>query len=105
MVDMSSLVLTQIYLEASQKAALQRKAKAKGTKVAEEVRSAVDAYLAGVSAEELELLDAATREAKQHLDVMAAELDRINAKLTSTLSELKKTRARSPVASRSREGA
>src|SRR6266508_2748176 len=72
--DMGALVLTQIYLEQSQKTALQKKAKANGTKVAEEVRHAVDAYLAGVSAEELELLDAVTLEAKRHLDAMASEL-------------------------------
>ena len=95
---MASLILTQIYLEPSQKAALQKKARANGTKVAEEVRHAVDAYLAGVSAEELELLDSATLEAKRHLDAMASELDRVNAKLDRTLAELLKVRATSPVA-------
>ena len=95
---MTSLVLTQIYLEPSQKAALQKKARANGTNVAEEVRHAVDAYLAGVSAEELELLDSATLEAKRHLDAMASELDRVNTKLDRTLAELLKVRATSPVA-------
>lgn len=94
---MASLVLTQIYLEPGQKAALQKKAKAKGTKVAEEVRHAVDAYLAGISAEELELLDAATLEAKRHLDAMATELDGVNARLDKTLSELNKLRVLRPV--------
>ena len=94
---MASLALTQIYLEPSQKAALQKRARANGTKVAEEVRHAVDAYLAGVSAEELELLDSATLEAKRHLDAMASELDRVNTKLDRTLAELLKVRATSPV--------
>jgi ferritin-like protein len=66
--------------------------------VAEEVRHAVDAYLAGVSAEELEILDAATLEAKRHLDAMAADLDRLNAKLDATFAELERLRAGSPVA-------
>ena len=64
---MAVLQLTQVYLEPRQKAALQKRAKAKGTKVAEEIRKAIDAYLAGVTAEELELLDAATRAAKLQL--------------------------------------
>ncbi|MEW5889165.1 MAG: hypothetical protein AB1768_08935 [Pseudomonadota bacterium] len=96
---MTSLVLTQVYLEPRQKAALQKKAKAKGTKMAEEVRHAVDAYLSGVGAEELELLDAATLEAKKHLEAMASELDRVNGKLDAALAELDKLRALSPVAS------
>jgi hypothetical protein len=95
---MASLVLTQVYLEHEQKAALQKKAKAKGTKVAEEVRSAVDAYLAGVTAEELELLDATTREAEKHLDAMCADLDRVNKRLDTAFAELAKIRAQSPVA-------
>lgn len=96
---MTSLVLTQIYLEPRQKAALQRKAKAKGTKMAEEVRNAVDAYLTGVTAEDLELLDAATLEAKKHLEAMASELDRVNGKLDAALAELDRLRALSPVGS------
>ena len=95
---MATLVLTQIYLEAAQKTALQKRAKTKGTKVAEEVRNAVDAYLAGVSSEELELLNAASLEAKKHLDAMASELKRINAKLDITFAELERIRAQSPVA-------
>ena len=94
---MASLVLTQVYLEPAQKTALQKKARRRGTKVAEEVRNAVDAYLAGVSAEELELLNAATLEAKKHLHAMASGLDRLNSKLDSALSELDRLRAESPV--------
>jgi len=58
---MAKMELTQIYLAQDQKKALRAKAKANGTKVAEEVRRAVDAYLAGISAEDLQLLDAGTR--------------------------------------------
>jgi hypothetical protein len=56
--------------------------------VAEEVRNAIDAYLAGITAEELDLLDAVTLEAKRHLDAMADDLARINGKLDAKLAEL-----------------
>jgi guanylate kinase len=95
---MAVLQLTQVYLEPRQKAALQKRAKAKGTKVAEEIRKAIDAYLAGVTAEELELLDAATRVAKLQLDEMAAELEGINRRVDATLAEMDRVRAASPVA-------
>jgi guanylate kinase len=95
---MATLQLTQVYLEPRQKSALQRRAKAKGTKVAEEIRKAVDAYLAGVTAEELELLDAATRTAKVQLDEMAAELDGVNHRIDAALDEMDRIRAQSPVA-------
>jgi hypothetical protein len=95
---MATLQLTQVYLEPRQKAALQRRAKAKGTKVAEEIRKAVDAYLAGVTAEELELLDAATRTAKVQLDEMAAELEGVNRRVDAALDEMDRIRAKSPVA-------
>jgi predicted DNA-binding protein len=85
---MSTLQLTQIYLEREQKKRLQARAKANGTKVAEEVRRAIDAYLAGVSAEELKLLDIGTRRAERHLAEMAGELDRVNAKLDAAFAQL-----------------
>jgi guanylate kinase len=95
---MATLQLTQVYLEPRQKAALQKRAKAKGTKVAEEIRKAVDAYLAGMTAEELELLDAATRTAKVQLDEMVAELDGVNRRVDAALDEMDRIRAESPVA-------
>ena len=85
---MSTLQLTQVYLEREQKKRLQARAKANGTKVAEEVRRAVDAYLAGVSADELKLLDIGTRRAERHLAEMAGELDRVNAKLDAAFAQL-----------------
>ncbi len=77
---MSTLTLTNVYLDRKQKEALARKAKAKGTNLSAEVRSAIDAYLAGVSAEELRLLDEATRKAQSEIDEMNANLDRANAR-------------------------
>jgi len=85
---MSTLQLTQIYLEREQKKRLQARAKANGTKVAEEVRRAIDAYLAGVSSEELKLLHTGTRRAEKHLAEMAGELDRVNAKLDAAFAQL-----------------
>jgi len=84
----STLQLTQIYLEREQKKRLQARAKANGTKVAEEVRRAIDAYLAGVSPEELKLLEIGTRRAEKHLAEMAGELDRVNAKLDAAFAQL-----------------
>ena len=56
---MATMELTQVYLERGQKKGLQARARANGTKVAEEVRRAVDAYLSsGISPEDLRLLAA-----------------------------------------------
>ena len=83
-----AMELTQVYLEPSQKKALQAKARAHGTKLAEEVRRAVDAYLAGVSPEDLSLLDAGSRKSAKHLVEMSEELDRINARLDEAFATL-----------------
>lgn len=82
--------LTQVYLEQEQKTALQARAKANGTKVAEEVRRAVDAYLAGISPQDLHLLDEGTRRAERHLAEMADELDRVNARLDAAFVALER---------------
>jgi len=89
---MATMELTQIYLEREQKKGLQARAKANGTKVAEEVRRAVDAYLAGISPEDLRLLDEGTRRAARHLADMAVELDGINARLDAAFAELSSKR-------------
>ena len=89
---MATMQLTQVYLEREQKKALQAKAKANGTKVAEEVRRAVDAYLAGISPEELQMLDVGTRKAERDLREMAEELIRINDRLDATFVQLSQPR-------------
>jgi hypothetical protein len=89
---MATMELTQIYLARDQKKALRAKAKANGTKVAEEVRRAVDAYLAGISQEDLQLLDAGTRKAQISFAEMAADLDRLNATLDAAFVELDRSR-------------
>ncbi|HJU20921.1 MAG TPA: hypothetical protein VJ891_00300 [Casimicrobiaceae bacterium] len=89
-----AMELTQVYLEPGQKRALQAKAKANGTKVAEEVRRAVDAYLAGLSPDELRLLDEGTRKAERHLKEMVHDLDRINARLDGAFAQLRRKRGK-----------
>ena len=89
---MAAMELTQVYLKREQKRGLQAKAKANGTKVAEEVRRAVDAYLAGVSPEELTLLDEGSRKAERPLKEMSAELERINARLDEAFAHLSRSR-------------
>ena len=85
---MANLQLTQIYLERDQKKGLQARARANGTKVAEEVRRAVDAYLSGISPEDLGLLDSGTRKAAAHMSEMVSELDRVNATLDAAFAQL-----------------
>lgn len=89
---MAAMELTQVYLEREQKRRLRAKAKANGTKVAEEVRRAIDAYLAGVSPEELTLLDEGSRRAARHLDEMSRDLERINARLDEAFARLSGSR-------------
>jgi len=85
---MANMELTQIYLERDQKKRLQAMARANGTKVAEEVRRAVDAYLSGISPEDLRLLDEGIRKAERQLKEMAEDLDRVNARLDESFAQL-----------------
>ena len=97
---MPTLELTQVYLAREQKEALKARAKANGTKVAEEVRHAVDAYLVGISSEDLRMLDEGTRKAQRHLAEMAAELDRVNTSLDAAFAQLDRRRRKAARASR-----
>jgi hypothetical protein len=91
-----TLVLTNIYLEQAQKKAIARKASANGTNVSVEIRNAVDAYLAGLGADELRLLDAATRQAQIEIDQMNAILDAGQARASKFFSEIEKIKAQTP---------
>ena len=95
---MSTRLLTQVYLDPDQKMALQKRANAKGTKLSEEIRNAVNTYLAGVTTEELELLDAASREAEKELKAMAQTLDTTNTRLDAVFVELERLQAERKVA-------
>ena len=89
----SGLVLTNIYLEQAQKKAIARKAKANGTNVSVEIRQAVDAYLAGLGAEELRMLDAATRQTKVEIDQMNSILDAGQARATKFFAAIEKIKS------------
>ncbi len=92
--------LTNIHLRPAQKKALQQRAKAKGTNVAEEVRSAVDAYLAGVTTDELALLDAATKSTGVMLAEMTAMLEDTNRKVEGVFAEMAALRGDYPEGAR-----
>ena len=85
--------LTQIYLEREQKKELQARAKANVTKVAEEVRRAIDVYLSGISPGDLLLLDAGTRKAERNLAEMSDVLEHLNATLDAAFAQLSRTAA------------
>jgi Ribbon-helix-helix protein, copG family len=70
---MSSMVLTQVYLEPTQKKALSGQAKKTGRSVSELMRDAVDAAIAGVTTDELKTLDHGTR--KAHADIQSMLVD------------------------------
>ena len=71
---MSSMVLTQVYLEPSQKKALTSQAKKSGRKVSELMRDAVDAAIAGVTLEEIQTLDMGTQRAQADISAMLGQL-------------------------------
>jgi hypothetical protein len=82
-----------IYVTDAQKRQLQKRAKERGTSVATEVRTAIDIHLAGVSADEIALLDAATRQAERDIRDMVMRLERANKKLDAVLAERGRRRA------------
>jgi hypothetical protein len=71
---MSSMVLTQVYLEPAQKVALTSQAKKSGKKVSEIMRDAVDAAIIGVTLEDIKMLDEGTKRAQGDIATMLAEL-------------------------------
>ena len=89
---MATLQLTQVYLEPAQKAALSKKAKAAKIGVSEVIRDAVEAYLAGMSIEDLRLLDSATKHAKAEFDEMTAQLKATNTKLDDAFRQIEAMR-------------
>lgn len=90
---MAELALTNVYLEQGQKKALARKAKANNSNLSSEIRAAVNAYLAGVTAEDVELLDAATRQAKSDIDEMLAILENGQKRANAFFAEIERIKA------------
>ena len=91
-----TLELTNFHLGRTQKQALKKRAKARGSNMAEELRSAVDAYLSGVTPDELALLDAATRQAQGAIAEMNAMLDETNRNAERVFAELATLRGANP---------
>jgi hypothetical protein len=86
--------LTNFHLGRSQKAKLKARAKAHGSKLADELRQAVDLYLTGINAEEIELLNAATRCAESDIAEMIAQAEAINRRADAVFAELEALRAK-----------
>jgi hypothetical protein len=87
------MVLTQLYLEESQKKALAKLAKQTGRKPAELVRDAVDTLLLGVTHDELQQLDVATRKAEADIRNMVSTLADNRREDQAFLTQLRKLRA------------
>jgi hypothetical protein len=102
---MTTLSLTNVYLENDQKKALSRRAKSNGTNLSVEVRSAVDAYLAGVTVEELKVLDAATRKTASEIGEMNAILDAGHKRAQVFFRQIEKIRAADSKASEAKPSA
>ena len=75
----SSMVLTQVYLDKSQKKALVKRAGETGRSVSELMREGADAIVAGITIDDINILDEGTKRAKQDIDAMVVALDK-NAK-------------------------
>lgn len=95
-----SMELTNFHLGRSQKQALRERAKANGSNLAEEIRHAVDAYLSGITPDELALLDAATRHAQTTLAEMSAMLEETNRKADRVFAEMERMRGSRPEGAR-----
>ena len=70
-----ALVMTQVYLEATQKKALAAQAKKLNRKPSDLLRDAVDALLLGVNTGEIKQLDEATKRTEIELKAMVKTLD------------------------------
>ena len=90
---MTARQLTQVYLDPGQKQALQNQAKKRGTKLSEQIRLAIDAYLSGITSEELELLLDASKAAEKEILAMSDELDVVNKKLDGIFAEMDELRS------------
>jgi hypothetical protein len=87
-----AMVMTQVYLEPTQKKALAAKAKQVGRKPAELMRDAVDAFLLGVNTDELRQLDAATKLAEKDFKAVVRTLDANSKAHQSFMLEINKLR-------------
>lgn len=87
---MSSMVLTQVYLEPAQKQALTSQAKKSGRKVSEIMRDAVDSAIAGVTLVDLKMLDEGTKRAQGDINAMLTQLKENTGEHTAFMREIAK---------------
>ena len=87
---MSSMVLTQVYLEPAQKQALTNQAQKSGRKVSEIMRDAVDAAIAGVTLEDIQILDRGTQRAQSDIHAMLADLKANSTEHAAFMQEIAK---------------
>ena len=85
---------TMIHLEREQKAALQERARQRGSSMAAEVRAAVDQYLATGADDDLATLADLSKAAEQELERMSRRLDEVNASLDRAFDEMARLRRR-----------
>jgi predicted DNA-binding protein len=90
-----ALTLTQIYLEPEQKKSLAARAKEIGRKPSEAIRDAIDAYVAGVTIDDLKLLDVATQRAEKDLKEMVKVLDAGQKRAKTFFAEIEKIKTAS----------
>jgi hypothetical protein len=86
-----------IRLEPWQHQGLRARADARGTDLARELCTAVDAYLTGLTVGELDVVDAMTSLAKAHLDAMVVALDALGGRIDAALEEMDRIRESRPV--------
>jgi hypothetical protein len=72
----STLVLTQVYLERSQKKALTERSSKTGRSVSELMRDGADAIVAGINIDDLKILDEGTKRAKADIDAIVTALNK-----------------------------
>jgi dsRNA-specific ribonuclease len=87
---MGSMVLTQVYLEPAQKKALASQAKQSGRKVSEIMRDAVDAAIAGVTLEDIQMLDLGTKRAQTDINAMFDQLKANTSEHSAFMREITK---------------
>ena len=72
----------------------QQRAKQRGGKMSEEIRNAIDAYLEGLTVEELRLLDAVSKNAEENLTSMRETLKATNRKLDEVFKKIDQMQAK-----------
>ena len=94
---MVATIPTHVHLQPAQREFLEKQAKLRGTNVSAEMRASVDLYRAGVdSMAELELLDFATRKAKDDIDATLATLDAGQRRATAFFAQIEALKGGTP---------